>query len=307
MMVGGSITAVIIIAGGYATARWGVQRVARDEVAETLRSRLGVESEIDEVLPGLASLTLIGIRSKDSKNKSLSFEIPRAVIRFRLLALLWGGSDFVESITLDGLAGSVVLAGDSPSFFSDLFSGHGRGGSGKSVAGKRSVAANGISLEVSDRGGELIRVQDVAVIPMLAVLPLLAVGGIESHASAEAAHGAARGWIESVPGWGRTLVVVGAVAAIVVGGQFLVRPIFRFIARTGLREIFTAAGLLLVIGIALLMEQVGLSPALGTFVAGVVLAESEYRHELEADIEPFKGLLLGLFFIAVGASIDFNL
>ena len=85
------------------------------------------------------------------------------------------------------------------------------------------------------------------------------------------------------------------------------RPIFRFIAQTHLREIFTAAALLLVIGIALLMAQVGLSPALGTFLAGVVLANSEYRHELEADIDPFKGLLLGVFFIAVGASVDFGL
>ena len=94
---------------------------------------------------------------------------------------------------------------------------------------------------------------------------------------------------------------------IVVVGRLLMRPIFRFIAATQLREIFTATGLLLVIGIALAMDLVGLSPALGTFLAGVVLADSEYRHELESDIEPFKGLLLGLFFISVGASIDFNL
>jgi len=85
------------------------------------------------------------------------------------------------------------------------------------------------------------------------------------------------------------------------------RPVFRLIAATRLREMFTAMSLLLVIGIALAMQQVGLSPALGTFVAGVVLADNEYRHELESDIEPFKGLLLGLFFISVGASINFNL
>jgi voltage-gated potassium channel Kch len=113
--------------------------------------------------------------------------------------------------------------------------------------------------------------------------------------------------VQSLPAWAETLAVLGAVAAIVVGGRYLLRPIFRFIARTHLREIFTAAALLLVIGIALLMAEVGLSPALGTFVAGVVLANSEYRHELEADIDPFKGLLLGVFFIAVGASVDFGL
>ncbi len=142
--------------------------------------------------------------------------------------------------------------------------------------------------------------QDIAVIPILAVLPLLGSG---EAAPAGADHGAT--WVEGLPAWGQTLAVLGAVTSIIVGGRYLMRPLFRFIAQARLREIFTAAGLLLVIGIALLMAQVGLSPALGTFVAGVVLAESEYRHELEADIDPFKGLLLGVFFIAVGASVDF--
>lgn len=100
---------------------------------------------------------------------------------------------------------------------------------------------------------------------------------------------------------------MSVITAIIIGGLFLVRPLFRAVAGTKLRELFTAAALLLVIGIALLMSKVGLSPALGTFLAGVVLANSEYRHELEGDIEPFKGLLLGLFFIAVGASIDFGM
>jgi monovalent cation:proton antiporter-2 (CPA2) family protein len=142
--------------------------------------------------------------------------------------------------------------------------------------------------------------QDLAVIPMLAVLPLLASG-----TTAQAAGAGQASWVEELPAWGQTLAVLGAVTAIVVGGRYSVRPVFRFIAKTRQTEIFTAAALLLVIAIALLMVQVGLSPALGTFLAGVVLANSEYRHELEADIEPFKGLLLGVFFIAVGASIDF--
>ena len=114
-------------------------------------------------------------------------------------------------------------------------------------------------------------------------------------------------WISNLPAWGQTLAVLAAVGLVVGGGRFVLGPVFRQIARTRLREIFTAAALLLVIGIALLMTAVGLSPALGTFLAGVVLANSEYRHELESDIDPFKGLLLGLFFIAVGASIDFGL
>jgi CPA2 family monovalent cation:H+ antiporter-2 len=149
--------------------------------------------------------------------------------------------------------------------------------------------------------------QDIAVIPMLAVFPLLAVHAAQSAASPGGDHGPTEAWITNLPAWAQTLAVLGAVAAVVLGGLFLARPLLRAIARTRLRELFTAAALLLVIAIALLMTQVGLSPALGTFLAGVVLANSEFRHELESDIEPFKGLLLGLFFIAVGASINFAL
>jgi voltage-gated potassium channel Kch len=146
--------------------------------------------------------------------------------------------------------------------------------------------------------------QDIAVIPMLAILPLLAVG---SHAAA--GHGAGNGssWVAGLPSWAQTMVVLAVVTAIVLAGRFFARHAFRAIARTRLREIFTAAALMLVIGVALLMSKIGLSPALGTFTAGVVLADSEYRHELESNIDPFKGLLLGVFFIAVGASIDFGL
>lgn len=142
--------------------------------------------------------------------------------------------------------------------------------------------------------------QDIAVIPMLAIFPLLATQAVNSYDDHQTLVG-------SLPGWAQTLSVLAAVASIVVGGKYLIRPVFRFIAQSRLLEIFTAAALLLVIGIAVLMTQVGLSPALGTFLAGVVLANSEYRHELISDIEPFKGLLLGLFFISVGASINFNL
>jgi monovalent cation:proton antiporter-2 (CPA2) family protein len=142
--------------------------------------------------------------------------------------------------------------------------------------------------------------QDLAVIPLFALLPLLAMGG---GGAAEAAHG---GVLAALPGWARALAVLAAVAAVVGGGRFLVRPLFRFIAAARLREIFTATALLLVVAVAALMELVGLSPALGAFLAGVVLAESEFRRELETDIEPFRGLLLGLFFITVGAGLDFG-
>lgn len=160
--------------------------------------------------------------------------------------------------------------------------------------------------------------QDIAVIPMLAFLPLLALPeladhavvvshGVEDAAQDEGGHGAAISLVDGLSGWQTALVTFAAVAAVVIGGSYLTTPVFRFIAAAGLRELFTATALLMVVGIALLMLVVGLSPALGTFLAGVVLANSPYRHELESDIDPFRGLLLGLFFMTVGASINFAL
>ena len=140
-------------------------------------------------------------------------------------------------------------------------------------------------------GFSILLFQDVAAIPILALLPLL--GGV-----AETNDGGSV-WLEA----GKILAVIGG---IVLGGRLLLRPVLRWIAKSNTPEIFTAASLLLVVAIAALMQLVGLSMALGAFLAGVLLAESEYRRELETDIEPFKGLLLGLFFIAVGMSIDFG-
>ncbi len=142
--------------------------------------------------------------------------------------------------------------------------------------------------------------QDVAVIPMLTILPLLSfappVGSAAEHAT----------FMATLPGWAAALVTLAAIAAIILLGIFLVRPVFRFIHAAHLREMYTALALLIVVGIASLMTFVGLSPALGAFLAGVVLAGSEFRHELESDLEPFKGLLLGLFFITVGAGMNFG-
>jgi monovalent cation:proton antiporter-2 (CPA2) family protein len=156
---------------------------------------------------------------------------------------------------------------------------------------------------MSTRGGQtsfsVLLFQDIAVIPILAILPFLAMsnGAVPTMS----------GHNPDLAPWQRATLVLGVMGAIVVGGRFLIRPAFRYLAGIRLQEIFTVAALLLVVGTALAMQKVGLSPALGTFLAGVVLAESEYRHELESDIEPFKGLLLGLFFISVGASIDLPL
>jgi monovalent cation:proton antiporter-2 (CPA2) family protein len=153
------------------------------------------------------------------------------------------------------------------------------------------------------RGFSVLLFQDIAVIPILALLPFLTIPGLEQETAELAAHGAS----PERPGWLQALQVLGVVFGIIVSGRFLMRPVFRWIAGTRSHEVFIATALTLIVGITLLMEFVGLSPALGTFLAGVVLAESEYRHELESNIEPFKGLLLGLFFMAVGASIDFNI
>jgi monovalent cation:proton antiporter-2 (CPA2) family protein len=161
----------------------------------------------------------------------------------------------------------------------------------KTVAGKSSFS--------------VLLFQDIAVIFMLAVIPFLALpvfindDQLVQHIS--------DGVKTERAGWLSALLVLGAVTGIVLGGRFLTRPVFRYIAKTRSREIFIATALLLVVGITLSMQAVGLSPALGTFLAGVVMAESEFRHELEISIEPFKGLLLGLFFISVGASIDLRL
>lgn len=138
-------------------------------------------------------------------------------------------------------------------------------------------------------GFSILLFQDIAAIPMIAIVPLL--GGVGTAGS---------------NAWLGTAKVIGVIAALIVGGRFLIRPILRMIAKTDMREIFTAFALLLVIAIGLMMQLVGMSMALGTFMAGVLLADSEYRHALESDLEPFKGLLLGLFFIAVGMSVNFG-
>ncbi len=144
--------------------------------------------------------------------------------------------------------------------------------------------------------------QDIAVIPILAIIPLL-VSGSNVIPDDDLHHSL----ISNLDGWLQTLIVIGTIVAIYFGGRFLIVPLLHVIAKTRLQELFTASALLLVLSVSYLMQLVGLSPALGAFMAGVVLANSEFRHELEGDIAPFKGLLLGLFFIGVGASINFQL
>ncbi|APS31709.1 glutathione-regulated potassium-efflux system protein KefB [Pectobacterium brasiliense] len=143
--------------------------------------------------------------------------------------------------------------------------------------------------ESGQLGFSVLLFQDLAVIPALALIPILA--GVQGDFG----------------DWERIGLKVAAFLGMLIGGRYLVRPLFRFIAASGVREVFTAAALLLVLGSALFMEALGLSMALGTFIAGILLAESEYRHELEIAIEPFKGLLLGLFFISVGMALNLGI
>ena len=158
-----------------------------------------------------------------------------------------------------------------------------------------------IKHEAGQNAFSVLLFQDIAVIPILALLPLLA---FSDNVSLTAGH---HNLIENFPAYGQVLISLMVIISIVLAGKYISTPMFRYIAETRLRELFTVSALLLVIAIAVIMQKIGLSPALGTFLAGVVLADSEFRHELEVDIEPFKGLLLGLFFITVGASIDFPL
>lgn len=166
----------------------------------------------------------------------------------------------------------------------------------------QSIKEKGLSQSVSGQASfSVLLFQDIAVIPILAILPLLAFHGTTIS---ESGH---QTFIDQMPGWLQTISLFLAVGIIYAAGRFLIVPMLRLIAKTQLRELFTASALFLVVAIAMLMQLVGLSPALGAFLAGVVLANSEYRHELESDLQPFKGLLLGLFFIGVGASINFEL
>ena len=164
------------------------------------------------------------------------------------------------------------------------------------------MSATAIALEILEERGQLqqdygqrafaiLLFQDMAVVPLLAVLPLLAQAGESNHADV---------W----DGLRAVALIVGAILLIVVSGRYLLNPFFRLLAQTGSREVMTAAALLVVLGAALVMQKAGMSMALGAFLAGVLLAESNYRHELEADIEPFRGLLLALFFMGIGMSID---
>ena len=198
----------------------------------------------------------------------------------------WGGAQVIAVAA--ALFGSALLAGINWKLA--LIGGLGLSLSSTAIALASLEERNLMPTPAGQAGFAILLFQDIAAIPMIAIVPLL---GIPDEAGSSGNF------------WLATFKVVGVLAGIIVGGRYLVRPLLQVIARTDTREIFTAFALLLVIAIALLMQWIGMSMALGSFMAGVLLADSEYRHALETDLEPFKGLLLGLFFIAVGMSVDF--
>lgn len=199
----------------------------------------------------------------------------------------WGGAQVIGCTIALSLAGIALGVGWKTSLIAAL----GLSLSSTAIALATLDERNLMATPAGSASFSILLFQDIAAIPMIALIPLLGVAETQ---------GETEGWLAG-------LKVIGVIAALIVGGRYLIRPILRIIAKTEMREIFTAFALLLVISIALLMESVNMSMALGTFLAGVLLAESEYRHALESDLEPFKGLLLGLFFIAVGMSVDFGL
>ncbi|WP_306088336.1 cation:proton antiporter domain-containing protein [Qipengyuania flava] len=288
-------------------------------LAVPLATRLGLGSVLGYLLAGMAISPLLAALSVDVEALQVFAEFGVVMMLFIIglemepkrlwemrgkLAGLGGGQVVLTTLVLTGIA----LLADQP-WQTALAIGMVLALSSTAII-VQTLAEKGL---MRTQGGEasfsVLLVQDVAVIPILALVPLLALPELASLAAGHG-EGGAHGGIDLTAHmsiWLAAATRIAAVAAVIAIGIFAIRPLFRYIARANLRELFTAAALVVVIGIALLMSLVGLSPALGAFIAGVVLATSEYRHELESDINPFKGLLLGLFFITVGAGIDFGL
>ncbi|MGD9865513.1 MAG: monovalent cation:proton antiporter-2 (CPA2) family protein [Pseudodonghicola sp.] len=296
-------------------------------IAVPFAARMGLGSVLGYLAAGLVIgpvLGLVGSETQDLQHFAefgvvmmlflIGLELdPRALwdMRHRLIGL--GGLQV--GISTLALMGAAMLAGETWEV-------------GLAVGLALSLSSTAIVLQTLSEKGlmqtgggrsmfSVLLTQDIAVIPILALLPLLAVAppgafigtdGSIQRAAEEAAHGAGAGLslVEGLPGWAVTLVTLGAVGFVILAGVYLTRPVFRYIHASHLREMYTALALVIVVGISFLMTLVGLSPALGAFLAGVVLANTEFRHELESDLEPFKGLLLGLFFITVGAGINYR-
>jgi len=212
---------------------------------------------------------------------------PQRLWTMRSLVFGLGGAQVLLSAAFIGVATYAV----GLSFTTSVVVGLGLALSSTAFALQTLAERNELSTRHGRAAFAILLFQDVAAIPILAIVPLLGEGGMQTD----------------IPLWLAVLRVVGVVLAVIVGGHFLLRPVLRAMAGTKIPELFTAGALLIVTGMALAMASIGISMALGAFLAGMLLANSEYRHELEADIEPFKGLLLGLFFIAVGMGLNLKL
>ncbi len=294
-------------------------------IAVPLSARLGLGSVLGYLAAGIAIGPILGLVGAETESLQHVAEFGVVMMLF-LIGLelepraLWDMRD-----KLLGLGGLQVGLSTAVIAAVAIYAGH-QWSVALAVGLTLSLSSTAIVLQTLSEKGlmqtnggratfSVLLTQDIAVIPILAFLPLLALPAsihIEDDGSidrgVDAAHGADHhatlSLVEGLPGWAVTLVTIGAVAFVVLAGIYLTRPLFRFIHATRLREMYTALALMIVVGISFLMTLVGLSPALGAFLAGVVLASSEFRHEMESDLEPFKGLLLGLFFITVGAGID---
>ncbi len=258
----GSIIGYLV--AGIAIGPWGLQLVT-DPAAMLEFAEFGV----------VLMLFLVGLELE-----------PRRLWQMRRPIFGWGSVQLFGSAALITAAGVALGADWRLALVAGLGLGMSSTAIGLGVLNERNLMATSAGQSVLS----VALLQDIAAIPILAIVPLMAVAGAGAHDGG---------------GWAGAAKAFGVIAAIVFGGRLLLRPALRWIAGSDTPEIFTAAALLLVVATAALMHSVGLSMALGAFLAGVLLAESEYRRELETDIEPFKGLLLGLFFIAVGMSIDF--
>ena len=283
-------------------------------VAVPLARRLGLGSALGYILAGIAIgpfvLGLVGQETQDVMHFAefgvvlmlflVGLELEPSVLwRMRVPILGLGGAQVV----LTALAlGGIALAMGLP-WQTSLAVGLTLALSSTAMVLQSLKEKGWAKIPAGRAGFSVLLFQDIAVIPILALLPFLALPELFSQAPGAEAHDLH----PARPGWLQALLVLAVVVGIVGAGRFMLRPIFHWIASTRSLELFIATALALVVGITLATEYAGLSPALGTFLAGVVLAESEFRHELESNIEPFKGLLLGLFFISVGASIDFAL
>lgn len=266
-------------------------------VAVPLAQRMGLGSVLGYLLAGIA-IGPWGMGLISDVEAILHFAEFGVVLLLFLIGLelnpskLWQmrrpilGLGGAQVVITTGVISSIVYYG-GVSWQSSLVIGMGLALSSTAIALRVIEEQGWTGTETGQSGFAVLLFQDIAVIPMLAMIPILA-------------GGSGGDWLDAIK-------TFGGIAGLLVVGHYLLRPAFRYIVLTGVRELFTATALLLVVGIALIMQQLGLSMALGTFLAGVLLAESEYRHELEIAIEPFKGLLLGLFFIAVGMAVNLGL